>query len=71
MNSGHGFLSNEILRENRRRSRHQAISGATGAPEKKGLNLYGCVVAGGAHRVIVCSLPHPADARQAPDVRSA
>ena len=28
----------------------EVISGATGALEKKGLNLYGCVVVGGAHR---------------------
>jgi hypothetical protein len=32
------------------RSRHQAVSGAAGAPGKKGLDLYGRAVAGGAHR---------------------
>jgi hypothetical protein len=44
------FPLNEIVRENRQRSRHQAISGAAGAPDNRGLSLYGCVVAGGGHR---------------------
>jgi hypothetical protein len=47
------------------------VSGAAGAPDKKGLNLYGCFVAGGAHRGHRLLLPYPADTRHAPDVRSA
>jgi hypothetical protein len=55
----------------RQMSRHQAISGTAAAPEKKGLNL--TVVSWPEMRiaVIVSSLTHPADARHAPDVRSA
>src|SRR6201986_3714611 len=44
------MMAGDRLGAGRQWSRHRAISGAAGAPEKKGLNRYGCVVAGGAHR---------------------
>jgi hypothetical protein len=63
MNNGHGFSSR--MRYARKKTLLMASdrlglpatavaasgdSGATGAPEKQGLNRYGCVVADGAHR---------------------
>ena len=47
------------------------ISGTTGAPEQKGLNLTAVSWSAVRITVIVCFLPRPADVRDAPDVRSA
>src|SRR5258708_26598752 len=53
------------------RSRHQVVSGAAGAPEKKGLDLYGRIVADGAHRGHCVLLSTSCRRPDAPDVRSA